>query len=79
MPQSGRGWTSDLMRFAGLGMQLTLHVAVLLTVGYFLDQWLETPPWLMMAGALLGATSGMRSVVRAVARDPELGGHDDRS
>lgn len=74
MPERGRGWTSDLMRFAGLGIQLALHMVVLGTAGWFLDRWLDTAPWFLIGGALLGAVSGMWAVVRAVARDPQLGG-----
>ncbi|WP_417518215.1 AtpZ/AtpI family protein [Minwuia sp.] len=31
-------------------------------VGYWLDEWLGTRPWIMVAGLLLGGVVGMRNV-----------------
>ncbi len=38
----------------GLGMQLAMTMVFFIAGGYFLDQWLGTTPWLLLAGAVLG-------------------------
>jgi ATP synthase protein I len=38
--------------------QLTGSVALWVVVGYFLDKWLHTAPWLLVAGAVFGIGLG---------------------
>ncbi len=38
-------------------------------VGYFLDRWLHTKPWLMLVLGAVGFYAGVRDVLRRVARD----------
>ena len=38
----------------GLGMQMVLTMVLFVAGGYYLDRWLGTAPWLLLAGALLG-------------------------
>ena len=72
MPDAGRGWVGDLMRFAGLGMQLAIWVGLFGLLGWRADRWLDTTPWLLLVACLLGAACGMWNVVRSVTQDPEL-------
>lgn len=49
--------------------------------GYYLDEWLETGPWLLMIMTLLGIFAGFRNVFQEVARmqrreDEKKNGHD---
>jgi ATP synthase protein I len=37
-------------------------------VGFFLDRWLHTKPYLMLTLGLLGFAGGMRDVLRRVSR-----------
>ena len=37
-------------------------------VGYLLDRWLKTGPWLLLAGIVLGAIGAFASLVRIVSR-----------
>ena len=37
-------------------------------LGYFLDQWLHTRPYMMLILGLLGFFGGLREVLRRVAR-----------
>jgi len=37
-------------------------------LGYFLDQWLHTRPYMMLVLGLLGFFGGLREVLRRVAR-----------
>ncbi len=40
-----------------------------LAMGYYLDRWLETSPWLTLAFLLLGIVSGFRNVFILTARE----------
>jgi F0F1-type ATP synthase assembly protein I len=37
-------------------------------VGWLLDRWLKTAPWLMVAGLVLGAIAGFYQFLRLTAR-----------
>jgi F0F1-type ATP synthase assembly protein I len=37
-------------------------------IGYLLDEWLHTTPWLMLVMGLLGFVAGMRGVLQTLAR-----------
>jgi ATP synthase protein I len=39
-----------------------------LGVGWLLDRWLGTKPWLMVVGIVLGAAAGFYELVRATAK-----------
>ena len=42
-------------------------------VGYFLDRWLNTGPWMVITGIVLGLTSAIIGMVRVLNR---LGGSE---
>jgi ATP synthase protein I len=46
--------------------QLTGSVAAWTIIGYFLDRWLKTTPWLLVAGAVLGMGLGFYLFFRAL-------------
>jgi|RhiMethySRZTD1v2_1073278.scaffolds.fasta_scaffold901966_2 ATP synthase protein I len=50
-----------------IGTELVAGVAVGVGIGWGLDRWLGTKPWLMIAFFVLGAAAGMMNVYRAVA------------
>jgi len=68
----------NLGKFANLwslGLLLPSSIAVGLLMGYFLDKWLGTGPWLLLVFSLLGAASGLISLIRAIMKlnkDPEI-------
>ena len=39
-----------------------------LIVGWLLDRWLGTKPWLLVAGLILGSASGFYQFVRTTSR-----------
>lgn len=49
-----------------IGVDLVASIVVSVAIGYFLDRWLGTKPWLMIAFFFLGALAGGLSVYRAV-------------
>lgn len=50
-----------------IGTELVAGIAVGVGIGWLLDRWLGTKPWLMIAFFVLGAMAGMMNVYRAVA------------
>lgn len=50
-----------------IGTELVAGIAVGVAIGWLLDRWLGTRPWLMIAFFVLGAAAGMMNVYRSVA------------
>jgi len=46
------------------GITLFASVAVFCGVGWFLDRWLGTEPWLLVSGIVLGSIGGLYEFVR---------------
>jgi len=47
--------------------QLTGSVALWVVVGYFLDKWLHTTPWLLVVGSVLGMGLGFYLFFKALS------------
>ena len=47
-----------------LGTELVAAVAVGTIIGFILDSWLDTKPWLIIIFFFLGAAAGMLNVIR---------------
>ena len=58
----------NALNASAVGLELGLSVGIGLLVGYYMDKWLGTQPWLMLAWLLFGLVAGFRGVFRAVAR-----------
>ena len=52
------------------GAAVSLFAAVVggLIVGWLLDRWLGTGPWLLVVGLILGAAAGFYEFIRATSR-----------
>ena len=48
-----------------LGTELVAAVAVGTIIGFILDSWFDTKPWLMIIFFFLGAAAGMLNVIKA--------------
>jgi F0F1-type ATP synthase assembly protein I len=74
--KGGRVLSSDLARHAGLGLHFGATLLVFGALGYGLDRWLGTEPWLLVAGVFAGFVGGTISMVRRVfpARGRAAGG-----
>ncbi|MCX6568303.1 MAG: AtpZ/AtpI family protein [Candidatus Aminicenantes bacterium] len=57
-----------LSELASLGLILPSSIAVGLFIGYFLDRWLGTAPWLLLSFTVLGIVSGLLSLFRALKK-----------
>ena len=59
------GRTADGMGSAmRMGTTLVSTTLIGLGMGYFLDQWLDTRPWMMLLFFLFGTVAGFRDVYR---------------
>ena len=54
-----------------LGTELVAAVAVGTIIGFILDSWFDTKPWLIIIFFFLGAAAGLRNVIRAANRMQE--------
>ena len=48
-----------------LGTELVAAVAVGTIIGFILDSWFDTKPWLIIAFFFLGAAAGILNVIKA--------------
>ena len=51
-----------------LGTELVAAVAVGTIIGFILDNWFDTKPWLIVIFFFLGAAAGMLNVIRTANR-----------
>ena len=51
-----------------LGTELVAAVAVGTIIGFILDNWFDTKPWLIIIFFFLGAVAGMLNVIRTANR-----------
>lgn len=51
-----------------IGIELVSALAVSGGIGWYLDRWLETRPWLMLAMMVLGSAAGLLNAYRAAMR-----------
>jgi F0F1-type ATP synthase assembly protein I len=58
--------SSDFARYAGLGVQFGVTVALLSLGGYALDNWTGTSPLFLLIGVGLGFAGGLISLIRHV-------------
>ena len=56
-----------------LGTELVAAVAVGTIIGFILDNWFDTKPWLIIIFFFLGAAAGMLNVVRTANRMQKRG------
>jgi ATP synthase protein I len=65
----------DVTRRSGVAyaaaISLFFSVATLLGLGYLLDRWLGTAPWLMVAGIVVGSAIGLYEFVRITSKISE--------
>ncbi|MBI5167703.1 MAG: AtpZ/AtpI family protein [candidate division NC10 bacterium] len=59
-----------------MGITLVAATAIGLAMGYYLDKWLHTSPWLTILFLLFGIAAGFLNIFRDVARlrDTNQGG-----
>lgn len=63
MPEE-RSVLKHLLGASMVGLNLVISTFVGLAIGYFLDKFLGTKPWLTLIFLLLGIVSGFRDLIR---------------
>lgn len=67
----------------GLGMAMRVGVEMMVAtligavMGYALDNYLDTRPWLLLVGVLLGGAAGCLTVYRTVTSIPPVEAEED--
>jgi ATP synthase protein I len=64
------------LQFVSLGFEMVAPIVLLMYVGYRLDMWLGSKPWLFLVGALLGIAVGFYGMFKRVGI---LGNRDGES
>ena len=58
-----------LAELSSIALILPSSIAVGLFIGYMLDKWLGTRPWLLLTFTILGIASGLLSFFRAIKKE----------
>jgi F0F1-type ATP synthase assembly protein I len=53
-------------QFISLGIEMVVPIVLLMYIGYRLDAWLGSKPWLFLLGALLGIAVGFYGMFKRV-------------
>jgi ATP synthase protein I len=61
-----------------VGIQLAVSTIVGAGIGYLLDEWLGTEPWLLVLFFVLGTIAGFREMIRTVSRVSQDEERDER-
>jgi len=54
------------VQFMSLGIEMVVPIVLLMYVGYRLDAWLGSRPWLFLLGAFLGIAVGFYGMFKRV-------------
>lgn len=68
----------ELGRYSALGLEMAASVLIGVAIGYYLDKWLGTGPWLMVLWMGIGFAAGVRSLYRAALRSGKDPGDDGK-
>jgi ATP synthase protein I len=55
------------------GIEFAAAIGIGMAIGYWLDRWLGTEPWLMLVFLALGFAAGIRNLLRLQASAPGSG------
>ncbi|MSO74334.1 MAG: AtpZ/AtpI family protein [Alphaproteobacteria bacterium] len=60
--------SSNLGRAFTLAIEMAAALAVGGGIGWYLDKWLDTKPWLLVVFLIIGIAAGVKNVMRQVKR-----------
>jgi F0F1-type ATP synthase assembly protein I len=61
------------LRYAGLGIEFATIIVVAVVVGYHIDLWLGTAPWLMLMFIAGGFVGALKALLWSLKRDSSPG------
>ncbi len=70
-----RKFYKQLARVSAIGLEMGLCVAIGLAIGYFLDRYFHTKPWLTLIFLILGIIAAFRSLY-SLAKDIDKRGRE---
>lgn len=56
-------------KYAGLGIELVVSTLIGALGGYWLDKYLHSSPWFLLAGIFLGSAAGFFIIFRELSQD----------
>lgn len=59
----------DLRLYGSLGIEMAASVLIGTFIGYLIDKWLGTLPWILIIGFVFGAAAGFRNLYRFISRE----------
>jgi ATP synthase protein I len=62
MEEDKRKAYKQLARYSAIGLEMGLSVAIGVAIGYFLDQYFNTKPWLTLIFLFLGVAAAFRGL-----------------
>jgi ATP synthase protein I len=66
--EQGRAWRRQSASATELPFVLVLAMLVGGGLGYLLDRWLHTGPWMMIVFGVVGFATGIRDVLRRMSK-----------
>jgi len=63
-----------VVRYSTIGLEMGFSVAIGVAIGYFLDRFFKTGPWLTLIFLILGVIAGFRSLfslMKSVDKDKD--------
>ena len=61
--------SSDLYRYAGVGLHFAATIGVFAALGYWADARFGSSPWFLLLGVFLGFGLGLRSLIAKLGPD----------
>jgi len=69
MSEERRQLFKTLGFLSSVGISMVASTFIGLAMGYYLDKWLDTSPWLTLVFLLLGIVSGFRNIFILTSRE----------
>ncbi len=66
--------TAEMVAVSAMGLHIVAGTVVGLAIGYALDSWLDTSPWLLLVFLLIGSAAGYKNMIedaRKLARQEQ--------
>ena len=60
--------TAEMVAAGAMGLHIVAGTVVGLGIGYALDSWLDTSPWLLLVFLLIGTAAGYKNMIEDAKR-----------